>query len=145
MAKELFKTFTSLKQMTKIEPVVDVNDLSRISAGTVIEGNMSCNGDVRVDGVISGTLYSSGKIVVGESAQISGTVLCNTVDFWGKMDGDIYVKDVMSLKNTAEVTGNIHVQKFQVEMGARINGSFKMITEEEFDKVLASTTAVKAK
>ena len=93
--------------MTKIEPVVDVNDLSRISAGTVIEGNMSCNGDVRVDGVISGTLYSSGKIVVGESAHISGTVLCNMVDFWGKMDGDIYVKDVMSLKNTAEVTGNI--------------------------------------
>ena len=129
--------------MTKIEPVVDMNDLSRISAGTVIEGNMSCNGDVRVDGVISGTLYSSGKIVVGESAQLKGTVLCNMVDFWGKMDGDIYVKDVLSVKNSAIINGNIYVRKFQVEMGAQINGSCHMIGEAEYDKFVASVVSTK--
>ena len=129
--------------MTKIEPVVDVNELSRISAGTTVEGNITCNGDVRIDGKVKGTLYSTGKIVVGESAQLKGNMLCGATDFWGKMDGDIYVKDVLSLKSTSVVNGNIHVQKFQVEMGAAINGSFSMISEGDFDKLRDSVISTK--
>ena len=116
----------------------NVNDISRISQGAAIRGDMSSFTDIRVDGQVDGTLYSDGKVVVGESARLSGKLFGTMVDFWGKMDGDVFVSDTLSLKSSSTVNGNIHVRRIQVEMGAQINGSFKMITEQEYNQ-LAST------
>lgn len=116
----------------------NVNDVSRISQGAAIRGDMSSSTDIRVDGQVDGTLYSDGKVVVGESANLSGKLFGTTIDFWGKMDGDVFVKDTLSLKSSAVVNGNIHVRRIQVEMGAQINGSFKMISEQEYDQLVAT-------
>ena len=116
----------------------NVNDVSRISLGTAIHGDMVSPSDIRVDGQVDGTLFSDGKVVVGESARLSGKLFGTMVDFWGKMDGDVFVSDTLSLKSSSTVNGNIHVRRIQVEMGAQINGSFKMITEQEYNQ-LAST------
>ncbi len=116
----------------------NVNDVSRISQGAAIRGDMSSSTDIRVDGQVDGTLYSDGKVVVGESASLSGKLFGTMIDFWGKMDGDIFVKDTLSLKSSSVVNGNIHVRRIQVEMGAQINGSFKMISEQEYDQLVAT-------
>ena len=76
--------------------------------------------------------------MVGETARLSGKLFATNIDFWGKMDGDIFVKDTLSLKSSAVVNGNIHVRKIQVEMGAQINGSFKMISEQEYEQLVAT-------
>lgn len=128
MEKELFRK----KLVSDI--VVNVNEVSRIAQGAVLKGDLTARNDIRVDGEVDGILFSEGKIVVGESANLSGAMLCANTDFWGKMTGDMYVKDVLSLKESASVDGNIYVRKFQVEMGAKINGSFKMISEADFEK-----------
>ena len=116
----------------------NVNDVSRISQGAAIQGDMTASTDIRVDGQVDGMLYSEGKVVVGESARLSGKLFGTTVDFWGAMDGDVFVKDTLSLKSTSKVNGNIHVRRIQVEMGAEINGSFKMISEQEYDQLVAT-------
>ena len=116
----------------------NVNDVSRISQGAAIRGDMTSSTDIRVDGQVDGTLYSDGKVVVGESARLSGKLFGTVIDFWGKMDGDIFVKDTLSLKSSSVVNGNIHVRRIQVEMGAQINGSFKMISEQEYDQLVAT-------
>ena len=77
--------------------------------------------DIRVDGAINGKVHSEGKVVVGETAKLSGSLMCKNLDFWGKMEGDIYVKDTLSLKSLAVINGNLHVRKLQVELGAQIN------------------------
>lgn len=119
----------------EVEKVVDVNDVSHISAGAFIKGDFTCPSDIRVDGKIEGKIQSSGRIVVGESAEIKGTIICDMLDFWGKLDGDAYVRDTLSLKNGASIKGNLNVRKLQVEIGASINGACHMIAEEEFDKL----------
>ena len=116
----------------------NVNDVSRISPGAAIRGDMTSSTDIRVDGQVDGALFSEGKVVVGESARLSGKLFGATIDFWGKMDGDVFVKDTLSLKSSSVVNGNIHVRRIQVEMGAQINGSFKMITEQEYDQLVAT-------
>ena len=121
---------------------VNVNDVTRISKGASIKGDLVSVTHIRVDGTIDGTLYSQGTIVVGEPAQLTGSLYCTNLDFWGKMDGDIYIKDTLSLKSTSVVNGNIRVHKLQVEMGAQINGTCKMISEQEYDQ-LASKVANK--
>ena len=114
----------------------NVNDVSRISQGASIRGDLVSSTDIRVDGQVDGSLFSEGKVVVGESARLSGKLFGTTVDFWGKMDGDVFVSDTLSLKSSSTVNGNIHVRRIQVEMGAQINGSFKMITEQEYNQLV---------
>lgn len=116
---------------------VSANDVSRISTGTIIKGDISSDCDIRIDGKVDGKIFSKGKVVVGENAVLSGGLACATTDFWGKMEGDIYVKDVLTLKSSAVVNGSLSVNKFEVEMGARVNGACKMITPEEYEKALA--------
>lgn len=117
------------------ETVVNVNDITRIAKGASLKGSLVSSADIRVDGRIDGTLFSEGRIVVGETADLSGNLICSNLDLWGKMDGDIYVKDTLSVKSLAVINGNIHVRKIQVEIGAQLNGSCHMINEEEFEKL----------
>lgn len=126
------------------EPVVNVNDITRIAGGASIKGDLSSLSDIRVDGNIDGKVYSGGRIVVGETANISGALMCANLDLWGKMEGEIYVKDTVSIKSTSVINGNLHVRKLQVEIGAQINGSCQMITEQEYDKMVAQMTEGKA-
>ena len=50
------------------------------------------------------------------------------------MKGDMFVKDVLSLKSSAVVDGNIRASKIQVEIGAQINGTCRMIDAQEYEK-----------
>ncbi|MBQ0077423.1 MAG: polymer-forming cytoskeletal protein [Bacteroidales bacterium] len=126
-----------------IEPEVSVNDVSRISSLTVIKGEVSSVNDIRVDGKVDGKLYSKGKIVVGQMADLKGCLLCNNVDFWGKMKGDIYVRDLLTLKSSSVIDGSINVNKLQVEMGAQINGTCHMINDAEYEKSVESLVTTK--
>ncbi len=123
---------------------VDANNVSHISAGTAIKGEISSVADIRVDGKVEGKVFSKGRVVVGEDATVTGTLACDNVDFWGKIEGDIYVKDTFSLKSTAAVNGNIHVRRIQVEMGAQINGTCNMITEDDYDTFVKDVITTEA-
>ena len=125
-------------------PVVDANNVSHISSGTVVKGEISSVADIRVDGAVQGKVYSKGRVVVGEDATLTGTLACTNVDFWGKIEGDVFVKDTFSLKGTAAVNGNIHVRRLQVEMGAQINGTCSMITEEDYDTFIKDVITTEA-
>ena len=118
---------------------VNANEVSRIAESVVIKGDITSRADIRVDGKIDGTITSDGRIVIGEKACLTGKMFCNDTDFWGKMEGDLYVRNILSIKGTASINGSIHVRKLQVEMGAQINGSCKMITEAEYDEALGIT------
>ena len=121
--------------MAKVEPVVNVNSISRISAGTVIKGEIVSPYDIRIDGTFEGKIQSKGRVVVGESAHIKGDIICENIDLWGKVDGGVFVKDTLALKEGCVVNGNLHIKKLSVELGATFNGNCKMITDNDFDKV----------
>lgn len=114
---------------------VDVNDVSHISAGTVIKGEITSMTDIRVDGTVEGKLYTENKVVIGEQARLKGTLLCSNLDIWGTMNGDIFVKDVLSIKQTAVIKGDLHMSRLQVELGARFDGNCKMMTEQEAGEI----------
>jgi len=129
--------------MQKIaELSVSINEVTRVSKGTAIKGDLCSSSDVRVDGKVDGTVYSNGKIVVGEGAALSGNLLCDNLDICGKMSGNIYIKDTLSIKSSAVIDGNIYVRKLQVEMGANINGTCKMINESEYEKAVGELVKI---
>ena len=116
-------------------PAVNVNEVSRISTGPVIKGEINSPNDIRIDGAFEGKLVCKGRVVVGEKAVIKGDIICENLDFWGRLEGSLYVKDILSLKDTCEVAGDLHVKRLAVELGARFNGACMMLTEGEFDKL----------
>ncbi len=126
------------------EPVVNVNEVSRISSGTVIKGEISSPNDIRIDGSFEGKINSKGRVVVGDRAIISGDIIADNVDFWGKMTGSIFVKDTLALKEGCKVNGNLHVKRLSVELGAYFNGNCKMLSEGDFEKISDGATGREA-
>ena len=96
-----------------MEPTVNVNEVSRISTGTKVKGEISSSNDIRIDGTFEGKIYSKGRVVVGEKALIKGDIICSNVDFWGTMEGNFYVKDTLSLKSSSKVKGDLHIKRLQ--------------------------------
>lgn len=125
--------------MAKSEPNLNVNTISRISVGTIIKGEIVSSSDIRIDGTFDGKIQSNGRVVIGESASVKGDVICENLDLWGKVDGNVYVKDTLSLKQGCVVNGNVHIRRFCVELGSTFNGNCKMITEDEFEKLIAAS------
>lgn len=124
--------------MAKVaEVAVNVNEVSRISTGTVIKGEIDSPNDIRIDGSFEGKIVSKGRVVAGDKAVISGDVICENMDFWGKMTGSIYAKDTLTLKEGSIVTGDIHVRRLAVELGARFEGNCRMLTDGEFEKAVS--------
>lgn len=122
--------------MAKIEQqTVSVNEISRISLGTTVKGEISSPNDIRIDGVFEGKIVSKGRVVVGDKASITGDIICDNVDFWGKMNGNFFVKDTLTLKQGCTVDGNLRIRRLVVELGAKFNGNCSMLSDGEFDKV----------
>ncbi|MCQ2143832.1 MAG: polymer-forming cytoskeletal protein [Bacteroidales bacterium] len=119
----------------KTETPVNVNSVSRISAGTIIKGEIVSPFDIRIDGSFEGRLSSKGRVVIGESSDIKGDIIAINVDLFGKVNGNIFVKDTLSLKEGCVLEGNIQTRKLYVELGSEFNGNCKMISEEEFAQV----------
>lgn len=122
---------------------VNVNSVSRISAGTVIKGEIQSPYDLRIDGTFEGKIQTKGRVVIGETAIIKGDIICENIDLWGKVEGDLFVKETLALKEGCKMNGNINISRLSVELGATFNGTCRTITEEEFNK-LTGTVAIEA-
>lgn len=122
-------------------PVVNVNDVSRISTGTTIKGEISSPNDIRIDGRFEGRISSDGRVVVGDKAEIKGDIYCENLDFWGRLSGNLYVKDTLTLKDSSVVNGELHVKRLVVELGAHFDGSCKMLTDKDLEAFAAASAS----
>ena len=131
--------------MAKSEPNLNVNSISRISAGTVIKGEIISPSDIRIDGTFEGKVQTKGRVVVGETAVVTGDIICENIDLWGKVNGNVYVKDTLALMEGCQVDGNLNIKRLSVELGATFNGNCRMITDGEFNKVAGVEVAKEQK
>ena len=92
-----------------------------IAQGTKITGDFNSEGDFRIDGTIEGNIITSGKVVVGKSGFIKGTLQGTEAHFEGKFSGKLTLSGVLTLKSTAHIEGEVIVGKLAVEPGASFN------------------------
>ena len=111
---------------------------SKISAGTTIKGEIQSPNDIIVDGNFEGKIISQSRVIVGSKANIKGDVICNNCDFSGRIEGNFFVKDTLSLSGSCIVNGDLHIKRLQVELDAKFNGNCHMISEEEFSRLTSS-------
>jgi len=97
-----------------------------ISENTSLTGDFCSESDLRIDGKLEGTVKTTGKVVIGKSGFIKGTVDCAQADFEGKFSGNLMVSGLLTLKSSSHVSGEIVVGKLAVEPGASIDATCKM-------------------
>ncbi|HLO90351.1 MAG TPA: polymer-forming cytoskeletal protein [Lentimicrobium sp.] len=97
-----------------------------IQSGTLITGDIESNGNIRIDGTLKGTVIAGGKVILGSTGTVEGEINCINADIEGRVNGLINVKELLSLKSTAVVSGDIYISKLSIEPGARFTGTCRM-------------------
>ena len=105
-----------------------------IAKGSEIEGKIVSEGDIRIDGVLRGSLICKAKVVIGPTGSIDGDVTCVTALISGKLNGTLQVKELLDLRATANVTGDVQTEKLVIEAGALFNVTCKMGSQAILDK-----------
>ncbi len=109
--------------MKKSETTASVN---MIGAGTIITGDIISKGDIRIDGTLKGSVNTEGKVVLGHEGMIEGDVICKDADISGTIKAKITVSQLLSLKTSAKLNGDIITNKLSIEPGASFSGSCSM-------------------
>ena len=121
-----------LDNMSKKIPSLNPNAISRIAAGTVIiGGEIKTQCDIRFDGDYTGNITSQSRVIVGETALLKGEIRCESLDVFGTLEGDVFVKDTMTIKSEATFTGHIQSSRLVIELGAKFEGDNHPYTENK--------------
>jgi len=112
--------------MSKYNSEPENKAINLIGAGTEITGDVCSNGDIRIDGALVGNLQTKGKVVIGETGRIKGEVICKNSDVSGTLEGKIVVSELLTLKITAKVTGDIQTSRLAIEPGSKFTGNCNM-------------------
>ncbi len=99
---------------------------NKISEGTKIVGDIVSKGGFRIEGIVEGNVKTDGRVVVGESGRIKGTLVCDNADFEGEFSGKLDVAGTLTLKSTAKIEGEVLIGKLAVEPGASFNATCSM-------------------
>lgn len=104
--------------------------INLISNGTEISGDIKSGGDIRIDGSLTGNLNTKGKVVIGVTGRVNGEVICKNSEVSGCVEGKITVSQLLILKASSRILGDIATVKLSIEPGAKFSGNCKMSDSE---------------
>ena len=95
--------------------------INMIVHGTSIDGTIKADNDLRIDGQLVGQLHCKGKLIIGPTGVIEGEVFCTNAVVEGSFKGKITVEEILSVRETAKIEGEIKTDKLTVQSGAIFN------------------------
>ncbi len=97
-----------------------------IGNGTEIKGDITANGDVRIDGHLYGNINTQNKLIIGETGYVEGEINAKIADISGKIKGKLNAKEITYLRGTSNFDGDLTTNKLVIEEGAIFNGTCTM-------------------
>lgn len=120
-------------------------EINIINAGTSIVGDLNSEGDLRIDGIVKGSITVKTKLVLGPSSKVDGNVKASNCDVQGTVNGNISIEDLLTVKATAKIIGDIKSQKLVIESGAEFNGNSQMGVSKSSDFVQKQSNPLNVK
>lgn len=119
---------------------------SLVGAGTRVEGNIQFSGGLRIDGQVHGNVVCSndqpGMLVISENAEVVGEIRVNHIIVNGKVNGPIFASESLDLQAKAQVNGDVHYQRLEIQGGAIVQGMVVCDAAPHSDKVVQFKPAV---
>ncbi|MBA3713334.1 MAG: polymer-forming cytoskeletal protein [Pyrinomonadaceae bacterium] len=98
-----------------------------VGSGTTLTGEANFKGMLRVDGHLSGRVYSDkGTLIISSGGHVEANVEVAAAKINGTINGDIIATERIEMGRSAHVTGNIETPVLVVEQGAVFEGSCRM-------------------
>jgi cytoskeletal protein CcmA (bactofilin family) len=114
------------------------NDLSNanthVAKGASFKGDIEIQGTLRIEGNVLGNVKGKGKISLGDSGNVEGNIQAQSADIAGTVKGTVEIIDILTLKSTAQVIGDLICGKLVVEAGAKFNGKCQMGNVSNYPK-----------
>ena len=110
----------------KTKNTTAVQERNILGKTSKIIGDIISEGDFRIDGDLEGNLRIQGKIIIGKDGRVKGNVECNNADIEGFFAGKLFVKNLLNLKATANISGEVIIGKLAVEPDAIFNATCDM-------------------
>jgi len=117
--------------MAKENREVNPQVINLIATGTRITGDLISDGDIRIDGEVFGNLETKGRLVIGVSGSLEGELRCKSCEISGSQKGNLFITEMLSLKASSRVTGDILTGKLSIEPGAWFSGKCSMGDESD--------------
>lgn len=107
-------------------PSSNANTFNSLVQGTAITGDITADSDIRIDGKLVGDLECAAKVVIGPTGEVEGNINCQNAVIEGRYKGNLYVHELLQVKEKAEVNGTITTDKIIVQSGAIFNVTCNM-------------------
>ncbi len=102
-----------------------------INEGTIIKGDITANGDIRIDGELIGNIDAKGRLVIGPKGKVDGEINCSNIEISGYIKGKITVSEILTMKASAHIYGDVVAGKLSVEPGSIFTGTCSMGDSKE--------------
>ena len=86
------------------------------------KGELSFEGGVRVDGRFEGSIKTTGQVLVSKSGEVKADIQARHLVLEGRLDGNLDAQDVVELRATANLQGDVRAAKLLVVEGATLVG-----------------------
>ena len=103
-----------------------VMEINVVAKNTAIIGDITSEGDFRIDGTLEGNIKTKGRVIIGISGSVKGKIDAVNSDIEGKFSGELQVQETLTIKATAIISGDVVIGKLSVEPGATFNASCSM-------------------
>ena len=122
------KKEVSKSKSSSIMPTAASHSLNSLVQGATVEGTVKSENDIRVDGTIKGKLYCDAKVIIGPTGFVDGEVKCKNAVIEGRFDGTIFVGELLNVRESASVQGEVSTNKLIVQSGSVFNVTCNMGT-----------------
>ena len=103
-----------------------MDNLNRIVSGTTITGNINSEVNLIIEGEVHGNVVCSSKVTIGTTGMVKGNINCVNAEIEGHMDGELTIENLLVLKSTSKILGDIETLKLTIEEGAYFEGKCVM-------------------
>jgi len=111
--------------------VVEEKATTLLDEGCQFEGKLTFEGSVQINGRFRGEIFSDGTLIIGEGADVEGTVEIETVVIAGRFSGTIRAKRLIEMQPPAWVRAEIKTSSLVVQEGAVFEGNCSMGKKSE--------------
>jgi len=120
----------SADERSHVVDTADTQAQTLLGKGSRVEGKLTFDGSVRVDGQVDGEIDAQESVLIGESAVVSAQIRANTIVIKGEVSGDVTARKRVELRAPAKLIGNISTPSLMIQEGVVFEGHCSMGTSE---------------
>jgi cytoskeletal protein CcmA (bactofilin family) len=104
-----------------------------IGPGVIVTGTLDSEGDMYIDGSVTGEIKAIGDVTIGINAVIKANIAANNVTVGGSLEGDIRAQGEASITESGQVHGNIHATGLSISNGGQFEGTNRVLSTRQLE------------